>query len=94
VTSFDDADPPLVLASALKHGVPEEEILHAWRHATGIIDRESSEDLPDMTLVLGTTSDGQDLEVGVITWYGMVAIAHAMRPTRHTMNSLRRRKRK
>ena len=38
VRDVDKDDEPLILLSAFKHGVSENDILHAWREARGPVD--------------------------------------------------------
>ncbi|GMA22817.1 hypothetical protein GCM10025864_05760 [Luteimicrobium album] len=71
-------DEPLLLPSALWHGVREEDLLHAYAMPVAVLTQ------PDgMVMFLGPGRTGTDLiEVGVIEWFGMTAIAHGMRPAR------------
>jgi hypothetical protein len=66
-------DEPIVLNSAKRHGVAEEDTLHAWAFA---IDAYEVED--GMVMYVGPARSGAPLEVGVIDWQGILAIAHAM----------------
>jgi hypothetical protein len=69
---------PIILPSAHRHGVPEEDMLHALRNTTGrpfVMD-------DGMVMWIGAARDGELIEVGVIEWYDVDAIAHAMRPAR------------
>lgn len=68
---------PIILPSAHRHGVPEEDMLHALRN---YIDRFVKDD--GMVMWIGPAQDGEPIEVGVIEWWGEIAIAHAMRPAR------------
>ncbi len=63
---------PVVLASARKHGVHDDDILHAYRHPTRVFD------LDDLTMLIGAATDGQLLEVGVVDDGGIEFVLHAM----------------
>lgn len=69
-----DAEEPIVLASAGKHGVADEDALHAWALATDVYVVGGG-----MALYIGPDRAGNLLEVGVVEWYSDVAIVHAMR---------------
>lgn len=68
-----DAEPPIVLESAARHGVDEDDALHAWAFAT-----EAYHVAEDMTMYIGPTRSGDLLEVGVVEWHQTLAIVHAM----------------
>lgn len=71
-------DEPLILPSALKHGVAEEDLVHAYAMQVAIVPQTDG-----MVMFIGPALNGVDLiEVGVIEWYEMTAIAHGMRPAR------------
>ena len=61
-------------ASARKHGVPDEDMLHALRHHW----RAYETDDPAVTLFLGPSTTAEPLEVGVVTDDEGAAIIHAM----------------
>jgi hypothetical protein len=68
-----DADEPIVLESAARHGVAEADARHAWAFA---IDAwELGEGL---VMYVGPGRSGEILEVGVVEWHGDIAIVHAM----------------
>lgn len=69
---MQDGD-PIVLPSAHRHGVREEDMLHALRH---VLRSFALDD--EMTIAIGPSTSGELLEVGTIRWYGQPAIAHAM----------------
>jgi len=69
-------DEPLVLESATRHGVDPVEALHAWAYA---IDAFVLAD--GLVMYVGPDRAGRLLEVGLVDWYGEIAIVHAM-PTR------------
>jgi hypothetical protein len=62
-------------ASARKHDVPDEEILHALRHHW----RAFETDDPAVTMFIGPSRSGEPLEVGVVTDEDGSAVIHAMR---------------
>ncbi len=64
---------PLIIASARKHGLTDDEILHAFNHPI------SYEDLEDgFVMIIGPTRSAQLIELGFIdTDHGPV-IVHAM----------------
>ena len=66
-------DEPIVVASALRHGVDEADVVHAFRNA---IVRSSLDEGVDM--FVGADRSGQLLEVGVVTRDGARLIIHAM----------------
>ena len=68
---------PLILDSAHRHGVSDEDILHALRFPVRHFVQDDS-----MTMFIGADETGILIEVGVIEWHGVIAIAHAMRPAR------------
>ena len=61
-------------ASAHKHGVLDDDMLHAVRHHW----RAFETDDPDVTMFIGPPMTSAPLEVGVVTDYDGVAIIHAM----------------
>lgn len=68
-----DADPPIFLQSASRHGVTEEDALHAWAFA---IDAYTLRE--GMVMYVGPGRAGDLLEIGVVEWYEELAIVHAM----------------
>ncbi|MDC4232559.1 hypothetical protein M3T53_02370 [Actinomyces sp. B33] len=68
---------PIILGSASRHGVPNSAVLHALRFPVRHFVRDDS-----MTMFIGPDEIGTLVEVGVIEWHGVIAIAHAMRPAR------------
>ncbi len=68
---------PIVLEPAHRHGVPEIDMLHALRFAVYQAVQDDG-----MVMFVGPARDGVLIEVGVIEWYGDLAIDHAMRPAR------------
>ncbi len=63
---------PVILESARKHGVHDDDILHAYRNPTRAFD------LDDLTMLIGAGTDGQLLEIGVAEGDGIEFIVHAM----------------
>lgn len=63
---------PAVVASARKHGILDEDMLHAYRNPIRIFEPG------DLTMLIGPARDGALLEVGVATAEGIDFIVHAM----------------
>ena len=63
---------PVILASARKHGVPDEDISHAYQHPIRVLL------LDDLTMLIGADLSARLLEVGVSTREGIDFIVHAM----------------
>lgn len=63
---------PVVLASARKHGVGDEAMLHAYRNPIRVFA------VDDMTMLIGADPAGRFLEVGVVAGDGTEFIVHAM----------------
>lgn len=70
MTQYDE---PIILDSAKRHGVAEEDALHAWAFAIDVYEVGEG-----MVLFIGPGRSGSLLEVGVVNWYSVIAIAHAM----------------
>lgn len=70
---------PIILESAYRHAVAEEDILHALRFSIHHVRQGD-----DMVMFIGPDRSGNSLiEVGVVIWWGgELAIAHAMSPAR------------
>lgn len=68
-----DPDEPLVFESAERHGVTEHDALHAWAFAIHAWDLGDG-----LVMYVGPARSGDLLEVGVVEWYGTIAIVHAM----------------
>lgn len=66
-------DRPIVFPSASKHGVAEEDALHAYANPISTYHQDD-----DMIMIIGGGRDGQLLEIGVVRWHGDIAIAHAL----------------
>lgn len=63
---------PVVLDSARKHGVDDEDMLHGYRNPTRVFEPD------DLTMIIGAATNGAPLEVGVTTAEGIDFIVHAM----------------
>ena len=61
---------PLILASARKHGVTDEDMLHAYRNPTRVFE------LDDLTMLVGPDRSANPLEVGVTTAEAVDFIVH------------------
>ncbi|MFT4217097.1 MAG: hypothetical protein QM619_07925 [Micropruina sp.] len=68
---------PIILNSAHRHGVSDEAMLHALRFPVRHFVQDDS-----MTMFIGPDETATPVEVGVIEWQGVIAIAHAMRQAR------------
>jgi hypothetical protein len=69
---------PLVADSARKHGVVDEDMLHAYRNPIHVFDLDDG-----LTLVAGADRAGTLIELGyVVAVDGTIVIIHAMRPAR------------
>jgi hypothetical protein len=63
---------PVILASARKHGITDEDMLHAYRNPTRVFE------LDDLTMVIGSDHSARLLEVGIASAEGIDFIVHAM----------------
>jgi hypothetical protein len=68
---------PIILESAHRHGVSDGAMLHALRFPVHYFVQDDS-----MTMFIGPDESGTLVEVGVVEWHGIIAIAHAIRPAR------------
>lgn len=68
-----ESDDPVVLESATRHGVNEDDARHAWAFA---IDTYTIGE--GMVMYIGPSRSGELLEVGVVEWHSVLAIVHAM----------------
>lgn len=75
----EEPDEPIILESAHRHGVTEEDMLHALRFEIHHVRQDDN-----MVMFIGPDQSGNALiEVGVVIWWGgELAIAHAMSPAR------------
>lgn len=63
---------PVVVASARKHGIPDDDMLHAYRNPIRVFE------LDDLVVLIGADESGRMLEVGVAAAEGIEFIVHAM----------------
>ena len=63
---------PVILQSARKHRVSDDDMMHAYRQPIRVFD------LDDLTMLIGPDPAGRLLEVGVATAEGAEFIVHAM----------------
>lgn len=63
---------PVILSSARKHRVRDDDILHAYRNPIRVFE------LDELTMLIGPDHSGRTLEVGVATAEGVEFIVHAM----------------
>lgn len=63
---------PLILASARKHGVSDNDMLHAYRNPIKVFH------LDDLVMLIGGAESGRLLEIGVAAGEGVEFIVHAM----------------
>jgi len=68
---------PLILGSAHRHGVPDEDIRHVLREHVATYDVGEG-----MTMVIGPDRTGVLVEVGVVEAYDTLCAVHAVRPVR------------
>ena len=66
-------DDPVIAPSALKHGVDEDQILHAYRNPVRIWDLGDG-----FTMILGPNQAAVFLEVGYVQGEHVHVIVHAM----------------
>lgn len=63
---------PEILPTARKHGISDEDMLHALRNPIG------SFDLDEIMMAIGPSTSGQFLEVGFVSTNSHILIIHAM----------------
>lgn len=63
---------PVILASARKHGVSDDGILHAYHHPIRVLI------LDDLTMLIGPDLAARLVEIGVSTSEGIDFVVHAM----------------
>jgi hypothetical protein len=63
---------PVILDSARKHGLSDDDILHAYRNPIRAFD------VDDLTMPIGSDHAARLLEIGVVTAEGIEFIVHAM----------------
>lgn len=68
---------PIILDSAHRRGVTDGTMLHVLRYHVRHFVQDDA-----MTMFIGPDETGTLVEVGVIEWHCVIAIAHAMHPAR------------
>lgn len=63
---------PVIVASARKHGIPDDDMLHAYRNPIRVFE------LDDLVMLIGGDESGRMLEIGVAAAEGIEFIVHAM----------------
>lgn len=63
---------PVIVASARKHGISDEDMLHTYRNPVRVFV------LDDLVMLIGGDESGRMLEVGVAAAEGIEFIVHAM----------------
>jgi hypothetical protein len=64
---------PAIFESARRHGISDEDMLHAYRNSIWDWQRDD-----DFRMLVGPASDGKLLEVGVTERFEVETIIHAM----------------
>lgn len=64
---------PVIVGSARKHGIADEDMLHAFNHPIQAEDLDN-----DLTMLIGPDHAGNLLEIGVVTGQHGPVIVHAM----------------
>ena len=63
---------PVIVATARKHGVNDDDMLHAYRNPIRVFG------LDDLIMLIGADQAGNLLELGVATGEGVEFVVHAM----------------
>jgi hypothetical protein len=63
---------PVIVASARKHGISDNDMLHAYRNPIRVFQ------VDDLVMLIGGDETGRMLEVGVVAAEGLEFIIHAM----------------
>ena len=63
---------PVILDSARKHGVTDDDMFHAYRNPIRVFE------IDDLTMLIGAAADSTLLEIGVVVGEGVEFIIHAM----------------
>lgn len=63
---------PVILAGARKHGISDDDMLHAYRNPIQVFAFD------ELTMLIGAGQDGWELEVGLAAADGIELIVHAM----------------
>ena len=69
---YVDAVDPTILASARRHGVSDDDMVHAYLHPLRVFQANS------LTMLIGADRAGRLLEIGVASAEGIDFIVHAM----------------
>ena len=67
---------PLVLESARRHPIDDDDILHTYRNAIRVIADD------DIRIIIGAARNGLLLEIRVVVGKGPIRVIHAMRARR------------
>ncbi len=60
------------MGSARRHGIHDDDILHAWRNAIRVVP------LDGLSMLVGADRNGRLLEIGAVTRAERTTIIHAM----------------
>ena len=63
---------PVIVASARKHGISDNDMLHAYRNPIRVFE------LDDLIMLIGGDESGRMFEIGVAAAEGIEFIVHAM----------------
>lgn len=63
---------PVILASARRHRIADDDMLHAYRHPIRVFENR------DLFVLIGADRSGRLLEIGVASAEGLDFIVHAM----------------
>ncbi len=63
---------PVILGSARKHGVADDDMLHAYRNPIRVFEFD------ELTMLVGADAAGRLLEIGTASAEGIEFIVHAM----------------
>ena len=63
---------PVILASARRHGITDDEMLHAYRNPVRVFEFD------ELAMLIGSDQAGRMLEVGLTAAEGVEFIVHAM----------------
>jgi len=72
MSSYLDGMDLVILDSARKHGIEDEDVLHAYRNPIRVFD------LGDIVMLVGADENGRLLEIGVAEGEGVVFGVRAM----------------
>jgi hypothetical protein len=63
---------PVILASARRHGITDDDMLHAYRNPVRVFEFD------ELAMLIGSDQAGRMLEVGLTAVEGVEFIVHAM----------------